>query len=256
MTQPKIFSIEGNIGSGKTTIIENLQKRFANNKNVVFIREPVDIWQTIKGADGESILAKFYKDPSKYAFAFQIMAYSTRLSLLRETIRNNPLCEIIITERSLDADKNIFAKMLRDDGLIDDISYQIYQRFYEEFQDEYKLDGIVYIDADAEICKERVLKRSREGENSVCLEYLKSCQLYHERWLSDQTLSTKVLKIKTNENVTYDVNEPGDKGVIWMDQIMEFISWINHVNINSEMITEEIYGRRLNNYEEFYNPNL
>jgi hypothetical protein len=65
-----------------------------------------------------------------------------------------------------------------------------------------------------------------------------------------------VLKIKTNENVTYDVNEPGDKGVIWMDQIMEFISWINHVNINSEMITEEIYGRRLNNYEEFYNPNL
>jgi deoxycitidine kinase/deoxyguanosine kinase len=256
MTRPKIYSIEGNIGSGKTTIIENLQKLFECNTNVIFIREPVDVWQTIKDADGETILAKFYRDPAKYAFTFQVMAYSTRLSMLREVIRNNPHCKTIICERSLDADKHIFAKMLRDDGLIDDVSYQIYQRFYGEFEDEFKLDGIIYIDADASVCKERVEKRARVGEDSVSLEYLQKCQLYHESWLSNQDLSASIIKIKTNENVTYDMTCPNDKGLVWMMQITEFISLTNTVKISSSVSSDDLYGRALESFEEFYNPNI
>ncbi len=56
MPCPQIFSIEGNIGSGKTTIIENLQRAYANNPDVVFIREPVDIWMSIHDSAGETIL--------------------------------------------------------------------------------------------------------------------------------------------------------------------------------------------------------
>ena len=44
----KIISIEGNIGSGKSTVIHNLEQKLKDNKNYVFLREPVDIWQTIK----------------------------------------------------------------------------------------------------------------------------------------------------------------------------------------------------------------
>ena len=33
MYQPVIISIEGNIGAGKTTIVQELHKRFQNTKN-------------------------------------------------------------------------------------------------------------------------------------------------------------------------------------------------------------------------------
>lgn len=254
MTHPRIYSIEGNIGSGKTTIIENLQRTFANNPNVIFIREPVDVWQTIQDANGETILAKFYKDPVKYAFSFQVMAYSTRLSMLRKVIRENPQCETIICERSLDADKHIFERMLYDDGFIDEVSHQIYQRFYGEFQDQFRLSGIIYIDADAQVCKSRIEKRARVGEETVSLDYLEKCQKYHELWLSHQELNAQVLKIETNEDVTYDLTCPNDKGLVWMMQIVEFVSLTETLSLTPVDSIEDVCGRQIERFEEFYSP--
>ena len=117
---PKIISIEGNIGSGKSTIVHNLEKKLEHNKKYVFLREPVDIWQTIKDTYGKTILEKFYEDQEKYAFAFQVMAYATRSAILQEAIRNNPDCKYILCERSLEADNQIFAKMLNDDNNYED----------------------------------------------------------------------------------------------------------------------------------------
>ena len=48
----KIISIEGNIGSGKTTLFEKL-KTDIHDPNVVFLREPVDIWNHIKNKEDE-----------------------------------------------------------------------------------------------------------------------------------------------------------------------------------------------------------
>ena len=112
---PKIISIEGNIGTGKTTILSKLEEKYAGDKTVVFIKEPVDVWEQIRDASGENILQKFYADSAKYAFPFQVMAYITRYSAVAKAIRENPECRLIICERSLDADCQIFAKMLFDD---------------------------------------------------------------------------------------------------------------------------------------------
>ena len=45
-----IFSIEGNIGSGKSTFVKMLNENIIriNGKNMIFIQEPVDIWNSIK----------------------------------------------------------------------------------------------------------------------------------------------------------------------------------------------------------------
>ena len=64
-------------------------------------------------------IEKFYKDQQKYAFSFQMMAYISRLALLRRVIRENPNA-IIITERSVFTDKEVFAKMLYDEGKIEE----------------------------------------------------------------------------------------------------------------------------------------
>lgn len=220
MSFPKIISIEGNIGAGKTTIIEQIEKQYKDIKSVLVVREPVNVWESIKDSDGESILAKFYKNPEKYAFSFQVMAFVTRLSLIRNLIKNNPQCKLIICERSLEADKNIFAKMLYDDKMIDEINYKIYMKFYNEYKNDFKLNGLVYIHADEDVCYKRVHKRNRIGEETVPLEYLKKCREYHENWLVNKK---NILVINSNADVKYDCNDPHDKGMFWIKLIKNYV---------------------------------
>jgi deoxyadenosine/deoxycytidine kinase len=78
----KIVSIEGNIGSGKSTLLENLRKQYANHTHIIFLPEPVDDWEKIKDNEGNTMLKKFYANQEKYSFAFQIMAYISRLKIL------------------------------------------------------------------------------------------------------------------------------------------------------------------------------
>ena len=222
--RPIIISIEGNIGSGKSTILEKLEADMKTNTAYthVFLKEPVHIWESIVDPKtGENAIQKFYQDQAKYAFPFQVMAYASRVSLIREAIRtDNPM--VIICERSLDADKHIFAKMLHADGKMDDICFQIYNQFYKEYMADVELDGIVYIDADAEVCHERIEKRSRIGESDIPLEYLQKCKSYHHAWLS--TTKTQVLNINANADVTYNKNNHNDLGNEWLERIKDFIN--------------------------------
>ena len=110
---PKIIAIEGNIGSGKSTLVSKLEEIFKNNTDYYFLQEPVSIWNTIKDENGVTILEKFYNETEKYAFQFQMMAYISRLSILREALKNKK-AKYIITERSIYTDSNVFAKMLYD----------------------------------------------------------------------------------------------------------------------------------------------
>jgi deoxyadenosine/deoxycytidine kinase len=69
----KIISIEGNIGSGKSTLIKKLRELPEFQNGFTFLPEPVDEWNTIKDSDGITILEKYYSDQKKYAFSFQMM---------------------------------------------------------------------------------------------------------------------------------------------------------------------------------------
>jgi len=230
LSHPILISIEGNIGAGKSTLLAKLEERLAQNstKKWVFLKEPVHIWETIKDKDGQTMLAKFYSDPQKYSFAFQIMAYTTRLNELRRVIRENPDCHGIVCERSLEADKHIFAKMLHDDGIMEDVMYDIYNRYFSEYSEDYKLDAIIYLDADPKVCFERINKRSRNGEGGISLEYLKKCHDYHHEWMLLETVMHMVDPNKRN-NLVLDVNsdadyltveDPGSRNI---ERILEFI---------------------------------
>ena len=111
--QVKIITIEGNIGSGKSTLLENLKNELIiTNEKVIFMKEPVDEWEDIKDSNGNTMLQKFYENQEKYSFPFQMMAYISRLKLLKETVEKYPNATII-SERSLYTDRYVFAKILR-----------------------------------------------------------------------------------------------------------------------------------------------
>jgi deoxyadenosine/deoxycytidine kinase len=225
MSNYKIVSIEGNIGSGKSTLLENLRKYYNNNTRVIFLREPVDDWEKIKDSQGNTMLKKFYADQEKYSFAFQMMAYISRLKILRDTIKdiisqNINQQYIIITERSLYTDKHVFAKMLHDQEKIEDVCYQIYLNWFEEFAKDFPINYSVYVKTDPTKCYERIHKRSRDGEEVIPLEYLQDCHTYHEEFLNENTgIKSKKRVLDGNVDI-YENDKIVDK---WIEQINEFI---------------------------------
>ena len=208
-----IYSIDGNIGSGKSTLIKELQKNNMD-QSIIFIPEPVDVWNEIKDSSGITILEEFYKNKKKWSFSFQIMAYISRLAQLKEFIKNNPGA-ILITERSTHTDRYVFAQMLFDDGNINEIDMQIYLRWFDEFMKDIPIKGIIYVKTLPIKCFERVKKRGRKGE-IIPIEYLERCHAYHQNWLINKK---NILILDGNQE--YD-----DKNFLitkWKEKILKFV---------------------------------
>lgn len=227
MRRPIIITIEGNIGAGKSTILQKLKEKIAQEKlsNIMFLKEPVDEWDKIRDKEDTPFLTRFYENTEKYSFAFQIMACTTRIGVIKRAIEQHPDCEIFICERSIEADAQIFAKMLHEDGLIGEIEYQVYKLFYNEHKDLYKTNGCVYLDTQANKCHERVKKRSRDGEGGISLDYLQKCEKYHNNWLKgNEKLEMPLMILDTNDDVNFELDNAEDKGNEWIKQIIEFMN--------------------------------
>jgi deoxyadenosine/deoxycytidine kinase len=229
MANISIVSIEGNIGSGKSTLLENLRNYYSDNIQVIFLKEPVDDWAKIKDENGITMLEKFYADQEKYSFPFQMMAYISRLKVLRDalkfikTLNVSDKKFVIITERSLYTDKIVFAKMLADSGKIEYINYQIYLNWFETFSEEFPVHKIVYVKTNPENCFNRILKRSRDGESKIPLDYLTNCSLYHDSMLDTfitENICDKQLILDGNIDIYKNKNQLEK----WIDEIDNFIN--------------------------------
>jgi deoxyadenosine/deoxycytidine kinase len=221
MSSFKIISIDGNIGSGKSTLLSNLRNHFTNNKNIVFLKEPVDVWSTIQDENNVTILEKFYSDQNKYAFSFQMMAYISRLAILKEEIQKNPNA-VFITERSLFTDKFVFAKMLYDSGNIEQINYKIYMKWFDTFAADFPVHKIIYVNTNPEVCHNRIVKRSRTGEDNIPLEYLQNCHKYHTDML-DVSLPDCICNEQLVLDGNIDIYENTEKLNEWIHQIEQFL---------------------------------
>jgi len=211
---PKIISIDGNIGSGKSTCVNYLKEYSKkNNTGLVFLQEPVNEWKHIVDENSIDILTLFYGNQKKYSFSFQMMAYISRLALLKKAIKEHP-DSIIITERCLHTDRNVFAKMLYDSKMINQIDYTIYNKWFNNFIEEVPISGIIYLKSNPEIAYGRILERNRDGE-FISLDYLKSCNSYHDNWIATESnvLEIDVDKKLTNENKN-----------AWIKLIIDFIN--------------------------------
>jgi deoxyadenosine/deoxycytidine kinase len=212
-----VFSIEGNIGAGKSTLVNVLKTKLteisivgqfygSTEYNLVYLQEPVDAWQSIKDSQGVNIIEKYYSNQEKYAFPFQMMAFISRYTQLKNAIKNAHKNTIIITERCLLTDHEVFAKMLYDSSKIDEISYNIYKKWFDEF--EIMMTGIIYIDVNYGQCDLHIKNRNRPGEN-IPLSYLEECEKYHHKWI--ENVRNKLILILDDQEY-------------WPRQIEKFIS--------------------------------
>jgi deoxyadenosine/deoxycytidine kinase len=151
---PRILKValEGNIAAGKSTFLEIIGAEI----NVTCVPEPVSRWQNIKSeggnATGGNILGMFYSDPSRWAYTFQSYAFLSRLKSQLEyedTIHTQPAQQrkIIMFERSVLSDKNVFAANCHSSGLFSEVEWAMYCDWHAWLTSSFdtKLDGIIYL---------------------------------------------------------------------------------------------------------------
>jgi deoxyadenosine/deoxycytidine kinase len=201
-----IFTVEGVVGAGKTSLLEKLKNTDFGREHVV-IFEPVDDWQ-IK-VDGEkSIFEKFYNDKEKYGFAFQMLALQTRTERLLKAVNQYPN-SIILCERSYISDAYIFVKLLLEVGAMNQEEHYVYKKWYDMCYKHLlpRISGVIYIDTPPATCIERILQRNRKGEEQITFDYIQKLYNIHEDLVKTVDLPVCILNGKININdVEYDTN--------------------------------------------------
>lgn len=181
-----IITIDGNIGAGKTTILNYIH----SNHNIYIDLEPIDKWKTF--------LNDIYINKKKY-FNFQIRVWLDR-SFIQEKDNNS----IIIMERSPYFIRNTFNKYIAKNNLINIQENNIMEELYNKTDIIWKSNYYIYIRSNPEKCLERINKRGRENENEISLDYLNEIHLLHEETYNEAKNKGMNIIIIDIENKTLD----------------------------------------------------
>ena len=196
----KIYTIEGNIGAGKTTILKIIGKNF---DDVTFVEEPVSQWQNL---GGENLLEKFYQDPERWGFTFEFYSMLSKIKCLMKAADTEK--NIIIIERSILSNK-IFIDISKEMNKLNDLEYGMLINTYNFYrQNVYPiLNGIIYLNTPVDLCVQRIIKRNRGGESNVDKNYLLMLKEKFDELSNYSTIPTLV--IDGNFDLERDSNKVG-----------------------------------------------
>lgn len=166
----KHIAVAGNIGAGKTTLTALLAKHF----NWIPHYEDVE---------NNPYLDDFYKDMPRWSFNLQVFFLNSRLKQLVEILRGD---NIVIQDRTIYEDANIFAPNLHEMGLMAKRDYENYRNFFETLKSLVQPpDLLVYLRASVPALVGQIQKRGREYEENIRLDYLKRLNEHYENWISN-----------------------------------------------------------------------
>ena len=170
--QVKIFSIDGNIGAGKTTVIKKLKQEF---KNIVIFIEPIKEW--------EPIITAASKNPEKYAFKAQDIILN-HFEKVKEWIYNEKIKSpsIIIVERSALTSLLIFTKNYVKKSIIIKKELQHLERRVKKIKINY--NKRILINTDVANCFDHIKTRQRKFEiTNLKIKHLKEFnELYKDMY--------------------------------------------------------------------------
>ncbi len=173
----KYIAVAGNMGAGKTSLVEFLTRRFQLQP----IYEP---------NDDNPYLGLFYEDMSRWAFASQIhfLIHKFRLHRQMEAFER-----VAVQDRTIYEDAEIFAYNLMEMGYLSDTEYGTYRDLYESVLPFVRPpDLMIYLKCPVRAIRRRIKKRGRPEEQTVPAAYLRRLNRLYEAWYDRYDLSPKV----------------------------------------------------------------
>jgi len=201
-SRPFVVSIEGNIGSGKSTMINY----FKDFKDIQIHPEPVGKWQD---CNGENLLEKLYTNPQRWSFQFQSYIQLTRLQELKAPMKDS--ANVRLLERSIQSNKYCFIELAKNNKDLCKEEASVLEKWFDWMDNHMslELDLIVYLRTDPEVAYDRMLQRGRSeetGSSGPPLEYLKILHKAHEDWLMKQkfgALKPKIIVFDANQDLSH-----------------------------------------------------
>jgi deoxyadenosine/deoxycytidine kinase len=181
------LAVEGNIGAGKSTFLDVLCDGTLELQDIIeIVPEPVEEWQKVETGEHApvNLLDQFYKDPKRYAYAFQHYVLLTRMQKDRNARSSNKPLQIL--ERSIFSDRMVFVRAMHEAGFLGDLELSIYDSWFSmQIGQDRALtpDGFIYLKARPETCIKRLRNRNRSEEAGVDEAYLENLHDKHESWL-------------------------------------------------------------------------
>ena len=173
--------IEGNIGTGKTS----LATRLSNDFNTRLILE--------RFADNP-FLPKFYENKNRYAFPLELSFLADRYKQLKNDLANPELFQQqTVSDYILDKSLIFAGITLKDD------EYELYQRLFDIINPNLpKPDLLVYLHKDVYQLKQNIRSRGRDYEQNIEDDYLKKLEEGYWNFFRQQQ-HLRILVINSNE---------------------------------------------------------
>ena len=182
----KHIAIEGNIGSGKTTLATLLAADF----NVRLILEAF--------ADNP-FLPKFYESPDKHAFPLELFFMAERYHQFKDLKEQDLFQPQIISDYFFVKSKLFAQNNLRHDEI------QLFNRLFDIMSSSLsKPDLVVYLYADIVRLQKNIKKRGRDFEQNISDDYLHNIQQNYLDYLRKQDNFSVLILDVTNVDFVAD----------------------------------------------------
>ncbi len=179
----RAIAIAGNIGVGKSTLVEFLSRTYG-------------ISPYYEPSEDNPYLPDFYEDMKRWSFHSQLYFLSNKFRIHQELDR---MPGLVVLDRTIFEDAEIFATALHDMRCMDDRDWATYCAFYKSILDAIKPpDLMIYLRCSMRTLRKRIKLRGREMEEDISLAYLKRLERLYENWISSYDLS-EVLVLETDK---------------------------------------------------------
>lgn len=185
----RYVAVAGTIGSGKTSLVTWLEKRYG-------------LAPYFEPNDENPYLADFYRDMKAWAFHSQLYFLAHKLEL-HQALLASPTSAVI--DRTIYEDAEIFARNARDQRFISARDWTVYERLYEGIKRTLRPpDVLVAVTCSLSATKKRIARRGREMEASIPDAYLRRLHRMYEAWFARYDLGP-IVRIDTT-NLDYVEN--------------------------------------------------